>query len=433
MENLNINKKTSPSKFFNKIKIINKNIPGIPLIIGLFITVILYISFIISKTKKSQSVFIIPTFIIIIFFITICSFFISDFNTLNKIHIYVFPLSIGILISIIFYMVIMLIVNKDNNIDNFYGGTCYNKKLKKFGELTQDGICIIDNENNYKNINTEENKKLNKKKNDLKNLQKICKKKQKELSNNIISESTYSNKKAIWGPCLYNDPITDQEKWGYRLPEFGNKCITMDRYKKYVNNEGFKNNNLISIKGKKGIFKKKCGKLMKIIPSNMTKCDGHKNKYFFDKQCKKEYGKNFGLKEISSIGCGNEGFRGICGENYNLGYEVKDDTTKCYPIGTDMNLVCNNKMKFKNNIKNINFGYEKIISESCPKNFIRAKCSDNFYDGRKLLKNQTNCYNQNFNSDRMCKKQFGELSFSIENDSSNCLPGYIRSKCQNNS
>ena len=37
----------------------------------------------------------------------------------------------------------------------------YNK-FKKFGELTQDGVCIIDNENNNKNINYE-NKKQTKK------------------------------------------------------------------------------------------------------------------------------------------------------------------------------------------------------------------------------------------------------------------------------
>ena len=51
MENLNINKKTSSFKFFNKIKIINKNLPGIPLIINN--NIIIYFSFIISKFKNT--------------------------------------------------------------------------------------------------------------------------------------------------------------------------------------------------------------------------------------------------------------------------------------------------------------------------------------------------------------------------------------------
>ena len=83
---------TKINNISENIKIINNNNPGIGFIVLLSITIIIYIAFIFTKNKKSQDIFIIPTFIILIFFITICSMFTADFNTFHKLYIYVLPL-----------------------------------------------------------------------------------------------------------------------------------------------------------------------------------------------------------------------------------------------------------------------------------------------------------------------------------------------------
>ena len=122
----------------------------------------------------------------------------------------------------------------------------------------------------------------------------------------------------------------------------------------------------------------------------------------------------------------------MCGENYHLGYKFDSNSTKCYPIGTDMNTICNSMMKNNNKNNNINFGYEKLMTNGCPHNFIRSTCSGGFYDGNKLFKNETKCFSQNLNPDRICKEHYGQSSYSTTINSSNCLPGNIRALCKHN-
>jgi hypothetical protein len=217
--------------------------------------------------------------------------------------------------------------------------------------------------------------------------------------------------------CIYSDKNC-KNKFGIRDPKrFGKKCIPSDEYKKYMQE---RNNTLNSVP-----------ESPLIVQSNNTECfDYPKNSlYQWDSLCQNQYGRNYGVKSVSK--CPNKiGYQANCEKNYQLGVQLLPNSTKCVPIGTNMNQTCNNKFKNQPIFKNyLNVGYQKILLKGCPQGTQRALCSGDYYNGQKINKFSTSCFPQNNNSDLECQKLFGIKSYASEFNSQNCAPGFIRAIC----
>jgi hypothetical protein len=152
----------------------------------------------------------------------------------------------------------------------------------------------------------------------------------------------------------------------------------------------------------------------------------------YDIECKKKFGVNYGLKEVvENIGCDKNDYQARCETGYQAGAKIPENSTKCVPIGKDMNVVCqanhvDNPGKFG---KYLRVGYKTIDFTGCPKGSQRAICDGNYYDGKELFGRTTDPFPQTENPNRKCQAKFGLLSFAKQIISENCAVGYVRAEC----
>jgi hypothetical protein len=152
----------------------------------------------------------------------------------------------------------------------------------------------------------------------------------------------------------------------------------------------------------------------------------------YDIECKKKFGINYGLKLVENQGCAQQNdFRAVCETGYQAGAVIPPNSTKCVPLGKDMNVVCqanhvDNPNKFG---KYLRVGYKTIDFTGCPKGSQRAICDGNYYDGKELFDRTTDPFPQTENPNRKCQAKFGLLSFAKQIISENCAVGYVRAEC----
>ena len=220
----------------------------------------------------------------------------------------------------------------------------------------------------------------------------------------------------VMGICSYED--NGKSIFGFRHPDHGASCITKEQMKKAIKTNP------------KQIFP---GISYSANPFQSTECLKYpKSDYIsYDIECKKKFGVNYGLKLVENQGCEQNDFRAVCETGYQAGVQIPSNSTKCVPVGKDMNVVCqanhvDNPRKFG---KYLRVGYKTIDFTGCPKGSQRAICDGNYYDGKELFERTTAPFPQTENPNRKCQAQFGLLSFAKRISSENCAVGYVRAEC----
>ena len=222
------------------------------------------------------------------------------------------------------------------------------------------------------------------------------------------------------GICQFKNRFGNNE-FGYMHPYFGKKCMTAQQLTTLLNRYP-KQKTIHNVKG--SIYYR---------PYQSTKCLGYPKDDLisYDLMCKENFGNNFGVRKIDGANCPQNDFRAYCENGYQAGVKLGSASTKCVPVGSDMNVVCQNKNLRENTSNYMTLGYKNIQYSGCPDGYQRGICDGNYYDGKQLFKNTTSCFPETNNPDRMCKKEFGVLSFSEKIIADNCKIGNIRAKCAN--
>jgi hypothetical protein len=220
----------------------------------------------------------------------------------------------------------------------------------------------------------------------------------------------------LMGICSYTE--NGKTIFGFRHPVYGSKCITRDKMLEELK------------KNPKQVLN---GKSYSSNPYQSTTCQKYpKTDYIsFDIECKKKFGLNYGLKVIENQGCAPNDYRAVCEAGWQAGVQLPEKSTKCVPVGKDMNVICqtkhvDNSGKFG---KYLRVGYKTIEFSGCPKGSQRAICDGNFYDGKELFEKTTEPFSQTENPNRKCQEKFGLLSFAKRIISENCKVGYVRAEC----
>lgn len=226
---------------------------------------------------------------------------------------------------------------------------------------------------------------------------------------------------AAIGICQYKDD-EGKLKFGYSHPYFGKKCVSKDKMNKMLKDHPEYRRNE-SVRMQKFNFN----------PYQSTQCFGMGTDKLleFDLKCKEKFGNEYGVKSIEGFGCAPNDNRGMCETGYQMGRRLEANSTKCVPVGTDMNMVCQRRHLREKNSNFVKMGYKSIEFGGCPNGFQRAICDGNFYDGKQLFNDATECFPQAMDPHRMCKSKFGELAFAERIISENCKPGNIRAVCKN--
>jgi hypothetical protein len=225
----------------------------------------------------------------------------------------------------------------------------------------------------------------------------------------------------VYGICEYEEGGV--VKFGYRHPRFGRRCVSNEMMERLVRENP-----------DEGMMRRMSGVSYDFNPFQSTRCYGFSRGDLlkYDLKCKENFGNNFGLKNVENFGCPENDNRAVCEENYQMGIELPPNSTKCVPIGTDMNNVCQRKNLREKESKYIKMGYKEIKFSGCPEGTQRAICDGNYYDGKELFKNTTDPFPQTENPDRKCKEKCGLLSFSNKIITDNTAVGYIRAECKPN-
>jgi hypothetical protein len=323
-----------------------------------------------------------------------------------------------------------------NQVELFTGGNPIGicEKDGIYGTLMSNGACIIPAEllDNCKEKAVEAYKddvkaqiaRKNAKKcksNRVKQL-KSAKEDFKEVSRGDIDgnniKSNVINKEL--GICQFKNKFGSNE-FGYMHPYFGKKCMTAEQLTTLLNKYPDQKK-IHNVKG--NIY---------YHPYQSTKCLGYpKNDLVsYDLMCKENFGNDYGVRKIDGENCPQNDFRAYCENGYQAGVKLGSESTKCVPVGSDMNVVCQNKNLRENKSKYMTFGYKDVKYDGCPDGYQRGICDGNYYDGIQLFENTTSCFPETNNPDRMCKKEFGLLSYSEKIIADNCKIGNIRAKCAN--
>ena len=237
-----------------------------------------------------------------------------------------------------------------------------------------------------------------------------------DLDGNVVKDTKMQG--PVTGICEYKQDGVMH--FGYRHPYFGKKCVSGDKME-----------SMLKQNPKQGHLHRIGNVKYNYNPFQSTQCFGYDKKDLvkYDLQCKAKFGKDYGMKKVETFGCPENDYRALCEQNYQMGEELEPNSTKCVPIGTDMNTVCQMKNLKENSSKYLKVGYEQIKFSGCPEGTQRALCNGNYYDGKELFKKSTAPFPQSENPDRKCQQQYGLLSFSKKIISDNCGPGYIRAVC----
>ena len=314
----------------------------------------------------------------------------------------------------------------------FPNGIC--EKDGIYGTLMSNGVCVIPQERlenckenavaAYKDKVKEQEARENAKKckSDRVKQLKDAKEDFKEVSRGDIDgnkvKSNVVNKEL--GICQFKNKFGNKE-FGYMHPYFGKKCMTAEQLTTLLNKYPDQKK-IHNVKG--NIY---------YHPYQSTKCLGYpKNDIVsYDLMCKENFGNDYGVRKIDGENCPQNDYRAYCENGYQAGVKLEAESTKCVPVGSDMNVVCQNKNLRENTSKYMSLGYKDIRYDACPDGYQRGVCDGNYYDGKQLFENTTNCFPETNNPDRMCKKEFGVLSYSEKIIADNCKIGNIRAKCAN--
>jgi hypothetical protein len=373
-------------------------------IIGTFISTI----FLIVQSEKNNNPigtyvgYILMSFILVfpIALYLVGKYFVEYFN---NVFIFIFG------IFILFIAIILIVGLSGKTTEKFLNAQGICEKNGKMGYVI-NGKCKISNNATIEKIirdNCPQNSKSYNKK-----------------SSSISIRSTEKNENftqvnqgsPVMGICSYTD--NGQIKFGYRHPDYGAKCLS-----KELMITAFKSN-------PKQILS---GISFSSNPYQSTTCFKFpKSDYIsYDIECKKKFGMNYGLKLVENQGCSQNDFRAICETGYQAGVVIPENSTKCVPIGKDMNVICQ-----KNHVDNPNkfgkylrVGYKTIDFSGCPKGSHRAICDGNYYDGKELFDKTTAPFPQTENPNRKCQEQFGLLSFAKRINTENCAVGFVRAEC----
>ncbi len=397
------------------------NIILIAFIIGNFISTIFLI---IQSEKKDNKIGIIIGYILMIFllFFPITLYLVGKYFV--EYYKFIFIFIFGILIL---YIVIILSIGLTTNVnENFTLAQGICNINGKMGYVI-NGECDISNTKNCDSA-VKESIKKNCPDNASKSMSKSSSRGLNEggategstdsaTDNNLISKNEQEKfTTPPMGLCSYKD--NNQIKFGYRHPDYGAACISKDKMLKAIKSNP------------KQILK---GVSYSSTPFQSTECQKYpKNDYIsFDLACKKKFGLKYGLKIVENQGCAQNDYRAICEQDWQAGVKLPENSTKCVPIGKDMNVQCqikhvDNPGKFGKYLK---IGYKTIDFSGCPKGSQRAICDGNYYDGKELYKKTTAPFPQTENPNRKCQADFGLLSFAKKIISENCAVGYIRAEC----
>ena len=236
----------------------------------------------------------------------------------------------------------------------------------------------------------------------------------------------------VMGICSYMD--NGKKIFGFRHPVSGLACLTKAQMLKELKDKDNSEYILDNLKDKENPKQILNGISFNSNPYQSTTCQKYpKDDYIsFDIECKKKFGLNYGLKVIENQGCAPNDYRARCEAGWQAGVQLPENSTKCVPVGKDMNVVCQTKhvddkdRKFGNYLR---IGYKTIEFSGCPKGSQRAICDGNYYDGKELLEKTTPPFPQTENPNRKCQAQFGLLSFAKRIISENCAVGYVRAEC----
>jgi hypothetical protein len=222
------------------------------------------------------------------------------------------------------------------------------------------------------------------------------------------------------GICEFKNKFGNRE-FGYMHPYFGRKCMTAEQLTKLLNKYP-KQKTIHNVKG-----------TIHYHPYQSTKCLAYPKDDLisYDLSCKENFGNDYGMKKIDGENCPQNDFRAYCENGYQAGVKLEENSTKCVPVGSDMNIICQNKNQREKKSNYMTLGYEDIKYDGCPEGYQRGLCNGNYYDGVQLFENTTSCFPETNNPDRMCKKEFGILSYSEKIIADNCKIGNIRAKCLN--
>jgi len=329
------------------------------------------------------------------------------FEYYNIVFVFVFG-------SLIFLVAIILLIGLSNNNENFTNsqGICFQNG--KQGYII-NGICDITNQRNCEAAVTQSIKETCPQSAGARRAGAI---RAGTRSTGTTSQESFAQVDGTTlgiGLCSYIE--NGKKIFGYRHPQRGAACISKDKM-------------LMAIKDSKQVLP---GISYSANPFQSTTCLKYpKTDYIsFDIECKKKFGLNYGLKLIENQGCAQNDYRAVCEAGWQGGVELPEESTKCVPVGKDMNMICQTKHvenpgKFG---KYLRVGYKTIEFSGCPKGSQRAICDGNYFDGKELFDKTTAPFPQTENPNRKCQAQFGLLSFANRIISENCAVGYVRAEC----
>lgn len=316
-----------------------------------------------------------------------------------------------------------------NQVELFDGGGIPNGICEKdgiYGTLMSNGVCVIPAERleNCKEKAVEAYKTQIASRNVKKCKSARLKAKEdfKEVSRGDIDGNKVKSKvvNKELGICQFKNKFGSNE-FGYMHPYFGRKCMTAEQLTTLLNKYPDQKK-IHNVKG--NIY---------YHPYQSTKCLGYpKNDLVsYDLMCKENFGNDYGVRKIDGENCPQNDYRAYCENGYQAGVKLEAESTKCVPVGSDMNVVCQNKNIREKKSNYMTLGYKDIKYDGCPDGYQRGVCDGNYYDGKQLFENTTICFPETNNPDRMCKKEFGILSYSEKIIADNCKIGNIRAKCAN--
>jgi len=316
-----------------------------------------------------------------------------------------------------------------NQVELFDGGSIPSGICEKdgiYGTLMSNGVCVIPAERlencKEKAVEAYKTQIASRKVKKCKSDRLSAKEDFKEVSRGDIDgnkvKSNVVNKEL--GICQFKNKFGNKE-FGYMHPYFGKKCMTAEQLTTLLNKYPDQKK-IHNVKG--NIY---------YHPYQSTKCLGYPKDDLvsYDLMCKENFGNDYGVRKIDGENCPQNDYRAYCENGYQAGVKLEPESTKCVPVGSDMNVVCQNKNQREKKSNYMTLGYKDIKYDGCPDGYQRGVCDGNYYDGKQLFENTTSCFPETNNPDRMCKKEFGLLSFSEKIIADNCKIGNIRAKCAN--
>jgi hypothetical protein len=316
-----------------------------------------------------------------------------------------------------------------NQVELFDGGSIPSGICEKdgiYGTLMSNGVCVIPAERlencKEKAVEAYKTQIASRKVKKCKSDRLSAKEDFKEVSRGDIDGNKVKSKvvNKELGICQFKNKFGSNE-FGYMHPYFGKKCMTAEQLTTLLNKYPDQKK-IHNVKG--NIY---------YHPYQSTKCLGYPKTDLvsYDLMCKENFGNDYGVRKIDGENCPQNDYRAYCENGYQAGVKLEAESTKCVPVGSDMNVVCQNKNQREKKSNYMTLGYKDIKYDGCPDGYQRGVCDGNYYDGTQLFENTTSCFPETNNPDRMCKKEFGVLSYSEKIIADNCKIGNIRAKCAN--